>query len=107
MNDPTGSWQLSIRTPVGRQDIALDIDADGSGTLRGAARSKAESVTLEDVRLDGDRLTWSQSITRPMRLRLDFDVTLDGERMSGHSRAGRLPRSTVTGVRTANRGAQA
>ncbi len=70
MNDPTGSWQLSIRTPVGRQDIALDIDADGSGTLRGAARSKAESVTLEDVRLDGDRLTWSQSITRPIRLRL-------------------------------------
>jgi hypothetical protein len=34
-----------------------------------------------------------------MRLNLDFDVVVDGDRMSGHSRAGRLPRSAVTGVR--------
>ena len=40
------------------------------GHLGGSARSAAETVPLQDVVLDGDHLTWSQAITRPMRLRL-------------------------------------
>lgn len=32
-------------------------------------------------------------------LHLAFDVVVAGDRMTGHSRAGRLPRSAVTGVR--------
>jgi len=46
------------------------------GHLGGSARSAAETVPLQDVVLDGDHLTWSQAITRPMRLRLAFDVTV-------------------------------
>jgi hypothetical protein len=34
-----------------------------------------------------------------MRLNLEFDVVVTGDRLAGHSRAGRLPRSTVTGLR--------
>ncbi len=34
-----------------------------------------------------------------MRLKLELDVHFDGDRLSGHSRAGRLPRSTVIGIR--------
>jgi hypothetical protein len=34
-----------------------------------------------------------------MRLNLDFDVLVDGDRLTGHSKAGRLPRSAVTGTR--------
>jgi hypothetical protein len=34
-----------------------------------------------------------------MRLNLAFDVLFDGDAMTGHSRAGRLPRSAVTGTR--------
>ncbi|SDQ86599.1 hypothetical protein [Quadrisphaera sp. DSM 44207] len=100
-----GSWQLVIRTPVGRQDVVLDLAQDEAGGLGGTARSKDETVSSERVHLDGDRLTWSQSITRPMRLRLDFEVVLDGDRLHGHSRAGRLPRSSVTGQRTSHPGA--
>ncbi len=99
MSAAVGSWSLTIRTPVGRQDVVVDIAEDGAGALSGTARSFAEAVPLQDVVLDGDRLTWSQAITRPMRLRLVFEVSVDGDAMSGFSRAGRLPRSTVTGVR--------
>ena len=42
---------------------------------------------------------WSQTITKPMRLNLDFDVVIEADEMRGHSRAGRLPRSAVTGRR--------
>jgi hypothetical protein len=34
-----------------------------------------------------------------MRLNLEFDVVVDGDQLTGHSRAGRLPRSAVTGNR--------
>lgn len=99
MNAAVGSWHLTIRTPVGRQDVVVEIAANPADALSGTARSAAEIVALQNVVLDGDLLTWSQAITRPMRLRLVFEVTVDGDAMSGFSRAGRLPRSAVTGVR--------
>lgn len=69
----------------------------------GTATYKDETVVLQDITseavADGTRLTWRQSVARPMRLNLNFDVVVDGDVMSGHSRAGRLPRSVVTGRR--------
>jgi hypothetical protein len=65
-----------------------------------------DGIPLEDcVNAHGrwaDRLTWNQSITKPLRLNLAFAVTLDGDTMTGTSRAGRLPASTVTGRRRAD-----
>jgi hypothetical protein len=51
--------------------------------------------------VDGDRVTWRQSITRPMRLHLTFDVTVAGDELTGRSKTGRLPASKVTGRRGA------
>ena len=42
-------------------------------------------------------------MTKPIRLNLNFDVVVDGDRFTGHSRAGRLPRSAVAGVRRQGR----
>ena len=60
-------------------------------------------MPLHDIALandpDGQRITWRQSVTKPIRLNLGFDVVVDGDRFGGHSRAGRLPRSAVAGVR--------
>lgn len=97
--DVTGSWDLTIRTPVGRQDVVVVIERDADGTLGGRAVGSAESVSLRDVAVDGDRLTWEQSITRPLRLTLRFDVTVTGDALTGRSTAGRLPSSRVTGRR--------
>ena len=99
MSGVEGAWALTVRTPVGRQDVVLDLARDAAGALTGTATGPAETVPLDGPQLDGDRLTWAQSITRPMRLRLEFDVTVDGDALAGTSRAGRLPRSAVTGRR--------
>jgi len=102
--DVTGTWDLTIRTPVGRQDVVVVIERDAAGTLGGRAVGSAESVPLRDVAVDGDRLTWEQSITRPLRLTLRFDVTVTGDDLAGRSTAGRLPSSRVTGRRGAPAG---
>lgn len=98
-SEVAGRWELVIDTPIGRQDVVLEID-DGATGLGGVAVGAAESVPLLDLRLDGDHLRWRQSITRPLRLNLSFDVVVDGNAMSGASKAGRLPAARVTGVRT-------
>lgn len=107
-----GRWALTMSTPVGRINAEItftagsDSDGDGDGdgdTLTGTAVGKSETVALHDIRTtpdgEGEHVTWRQSITKPMRLNLDFDVTITADEMHGHSRAGRLPKSTVTGRR--------
>ncbi len=95
-----GVWNITIATPIGKQSVVLEL-TETDGVVAGLARGDAENTPLIDPVLDGNRLTWAQSITRPMRLNLTFDVTIDGDTLSGTSKAGRLPTSKVTGRRAA------
>jgi hypothetical protein len=93
-----GDWDVTIKTPIGSLAVAYVFTDDG-GAVTGTATGKGETVPLRDITVAGQRVTWRQSVTKPMRLNLDFDVVVDGDRLAGHSKAGRLPRSAVTGVR--------
>jgi hypothetical protein len=93
-----GTWDVTIKTPIGSLAVVYTF-TETVGAQTGSATLKDETVPLQDLAVDGIRATWRQSVTKPMRLNLDFDVVVDGDHMSGHSRAGRLPRSAVTGVR--------
>jgi hypothetical protein len=95
-----GEWDVTIKTPVGSLHVVYDF-AECDGVVTGAAAGKAETVGLTEVTVDGERVRWRQTVTKPMRLKLEFDVEVHGDRLTGHSRAGRLPRSAVEGVRRA------
>ncbi|MGI5472823.1 hypothetical protein [Streptomyces sp. CA-132043] len=97
-----GNWDLSLSTPIGKIEAEVELRREG-GVLTGTARGAGEEIPLSDVVLDGDRLSWKQAITKPVRLNLTFAVTVDGNTLSGTSRAGRLPASKVTGERRATR----
>ena len=102
MNTIVGTWDVRLRTPIGTLDAHYTFTEEG-GVLTGTASGQGESSVLADLAVeptaDGERVTWSQKVTRPMRLNLDFDVLATGDTLTGHSRAGRLPRSQVTGSR--------
>lgn len=93
-----GDWDVTIKTPIGSLAVRYSF-TERDGTLAGTATGKGETVPLRDIVVDGQRVTWRQSVTKPMRLNLEFDVVAAGDRLTGHSRAGRLPRSAVTGER--------
>ncbi|MEW1904476.1 hypothetical protein [Streptomyces sp. NPDC086147] len=101
-----GTWDLSVSTPIGRMKAVVEL-REQDAVLTGVAHGAGEEVPLGDIVLDGDRLTWKQSITKPMRLDLAFDVTVDGDTLRGTSKAGRLPSSKVTGERRTAPGRQA
>jgi hypothetical protein len=96
----TGTWRLVIDTPIGKQHAVLELSIQ-DGTLRGTARDDQHGgeMPLTDLALDGNRLTWAQAVRRPMRLNLTFDVTITGDELTGRAKAGRLPRSKVSGHR--------
>lgn len=100
-----GDWDVSIKTPIGTLAVLYTFRQPPAGrdVLTGTATYKDETVALQDFTRetvgDGTRLTWRQSVSKPIRLNLNFDVVVKGDVMSGHSRAGRLPRSAVFGTR--------
>ena len=100
--DLIGDWDVVIKTPIGSLQILYTF-TDDSGALTGTATGKGETVPLHDISVAAQRVTWRQSVTKPMRLNLAFDVEVHGDRLTGHSKAGRLPRSAVTGVRRQGR----
>ncbi|NKX91049.1 hypothetical protein [Nocardia coubleae] len=93
-----GTWNMSIATPIGKIDAVVEI-REQDGVFTGVARGAGEDVPLTELRADGDRLTWKQAVTKPLRLNLAFDVTVDGDTLRGTSKAGRLPSSKVVGER--------
>lgn len=93
-----GRWNVSIATPVGKQAVVYDITVAG-GAVAGTATQGGETTPLLDMAASGNRLTWSQHVTRPMKLHLRFDVVVNGDVMTGTAKAGMLPASKLTGVR--------
>ncbi|WP_020668151.1 hypothetical protein [Amycolatopsis nigrescens] len=93
-----GTWNLTIATPIGRHDVVLELSTK-DGVLQGSAENGPERVVLNNPVLKGNRLTWSQVVTKPAKLTLKFDVTVDGDSMTGSSKAGLLPGSKVVGQR--------
>ncbi|MHC9297494.1 hypothetical protein ACRCUN_33975 [Mycobacterium sp. LTG2003] len=100
-----GIWDVKIKTPIGSLAVIYRF-SESDGIVNGSAEGKGETVQLEDIMVtnqpDAQRIRWKQSITKPMRLNLDFDVSVTGDQMSGHSKAGRLPRSVISGIRRVN-----
>ena len=93
-----GTWDVTIDTPIGKMAVVFEI-SEQDDAIHGTARSDAESVAFLDAVADGDRLSWSQAVTTPMKLTLNFDVIVDGDTMTGTSKAGFLPASPVYGSR--------
>jgi hypothetical protein len=93
---------VTIDTPIGKLAVVFDI-SEQDGAIQGIARSEAETVDFLDPVADGNRLTWSQEVTTPMRLKLDFDVTVEGDTMTGTSKPGLLLASKLYGSRSTSR----
>lgn len=95
-----GNWDITIATPIGKQAVALRL-TERAGEVTGVATQGEEAVPLIDPRRDGERLTWSQNVTKPMRLSIAFDVLIEGDTLSGTAKPGILPSVKVSGHRTA------
>ncbi|WP_428390478.1 DJ-1/PfpI family protein [Lichenicoccus sp.] len=93
-----GRWDVTIATPMGKQAVTYDISV-ANGAVAGTATQGTEVTPLIGLAAFGNRLTWSQHVTKPMKLTLRFDVVVTGDSMTGTAKAGVLPSSRLIGAR--------
>jgi hypothetical protein len=85
MSGAHGRWNVTIKTPVGDRSGVLDLRVEGS-TLTGSLSDGEHHAAISDGRIEGNRLTWSAKIEKPMRLSLKFKAVVDADRISGSAK---------------------
>jgi hypothetical protein len=82
-----GNWNIVVSSPMGDQPTTLELKNDG-GTLTGVQGAQGQSQPITNGKLDGDTVTWSNSVTQPFPMTLEFTGTLAGDTLNGNVKAG-------------------
>ncbi|MFM2056950.1 MAG: hypothetical protein RLY71_1335 [Pseudomonadota bacterium] len=86
MTSADGRWNVTIESPLGHQRREMEIEV--------RADSFTAQVTSEDGthavagKVAGNGLTWTDQVTQPMKLTLQFAVTVSGDQMTGTVKLG-------------------
>jgi hypothetical protein len=76
----TGTWKLTITTPMGTQTPTLTINDDGTGSLDGQ-RGKQD---LSDMKIDGDSVAYTVKFSAMGRdLTLECKAQAEGDSLKG------------------------
>ena len=98
MADVDGTWDCTVKSPLGDQKMTLNVKSDGgtwSGTVSGAMGSSDISGDA-----DGETITWKQQMTVPMPMTLDCQATASGDTLTGTVGAGAFGSFPLNGTRT-------
>jgi len=93
-----GTWNLVVKSPMGDQPSTLTLKADGA-TLTGTASAQGNTNDIANGKVDGDNVSWSNSITTPFPMTLEFSGTVAGDTLNGSVKAGSFGSFPFTGVR--------
>jgi hypothetical protein len=96
-----GTWNMTIDTPIGKQQARLELSQGADGAWTGTSHSldSGETAPLTDIKVEGNEVSWHQSVTKPMKLNLKCTATIDGDTLSGKAKAGMFPAVSMTGER--------
>ena len=78
-----GNWNIVVSSPMGDQPTTLSLKNDG-GTLTGEQGAQGQSSAIANGKIDGDTVTWANSITQPFPMTLEFTGTLAGDTLNGN-----------------------
>lgn len=93
-----GNWTIVVKSPMGEQPSTLSVKNEG-GALTGTQSAQGQSQPIANGKVDGKTVTWSNSITQPMPMTLEFTGTLDGDSLNGNVKAGAFGSFPFTGKR--------
>jgi hypothetical protein len=93
-----GTWNVTVNSPMGAQPSSLTLKMDG-GVLTGTQSAQGNTQPIVNGKVDGDVVTWSNSITTPFPMTLEFTGKLDGDTLNGNVKAGSFGSFPFTGNR--------
>ena len=92
------SWKMTLKTPMGPQDMTLQLVREGPG-FTGRIDSPMGSEAIQNGKIAGDVLTWTMDVKKPTQIKLSFEVKIDGDAMTGHAKLGMFGKAALTGTR--------
>jgi hypothetical protein len=92
-----GKWNITIKTPMGDKSGVLDLKTEGT-MLTGSLSDAEHYAEISDGKVEGNKLSWSAKITKPMRMSFKFTATVEADRISGAAKH-LLGKATFTGTR--------
>jgi carbon-monoxide dehydrogenase large subunit len=97
MSAAHGKWNVTIKTPIGNRSGVLELKVEGS-KVTGSLSDGEHHVQISDGKINGNQLSWSAKLEKPMRLTFKFNAVVDADRISGSAR-NLLGSATFTGVK--------
>ncbi|HXQ46595.1 MAG TPA: hypothetical protein VN806_08270 [Caulobacteraceae bacterium] len=82
-----GNWNIVVSSPMGDQPSTLSLKAEG-GELTGTQGAQGQSSPIANGKVDGDTVSWANSITQPFPMTLEFTGTVAGDTLNGNVKAG-------------------
>ena len=98
MADVDGSWDCTVKSPLGDQKMTVTVKTEGatwSGNVSGAMG--ASDISGE---ANGNTISWKQQMTVPMPMTLDCQATAEGDTLTGTVGAGAFGSFPLSGSRT-------
>jgi len=92
-----GSWDCTVKSPLGDQKMTLTIKAEGSG-FTGTASGAMGTADLSGE-VAGDTVSWKQQVSVPMPMTLDCQATAAGDTLTGTVGAGAFGSFPLSGTR--------
>jgi hypothetical protein len=86
---------------MGPQEMTMQIVRDGV-SFTGRIDSPMGSAPIEGGKIAGDNLSWTMDVKQPMKIKVSFDVTVEGDSMTGHAKLGMFGKAQVSGQRIAS-----
>ncbi|MDP1028477.1 hypothetical protein Q5H91_14740 [Sphingomonas sp. KR1UV-12] len=99
MADVDGSYDCTVKSPLGDQKMTLTVNSDGS-TFTGSVSGAMGAMDVNGE-VAGDQISWKQQMTVPMPMTLDCTATIAGDTLTGSVGAGAFGSFPMNGTRTA------
>lgn len=93
-----GEWQVTMSTPMGPQEMTAHFRSDG-GTVSGELVSQQGSQGFTGT-LEGNRIRFDLAVEKPMKLTLKYDITIEGDELTGKAKMGMFGSAKLKGIRT-------
>jgi carbon-monoxide dehydrogenase large subunit len=91
-----GDWKMVLSTPVGPQEMTGHFETDGtalSGYLAAAEGQQAFTGVVEN----GNNLLFDLKVEKPLKITLKYNLTVEGNRISGKCKMGIFGSAKLTG----------
>jgi hypothetical protein len=98
MADVDGKWNCTVESPMGEQEFVLTVISDGD-RFTGSAVGNIGSKDIDEGSVDGNTVSWTMHISKPMPLTLACRATVSGDTLEGKVKAGIFGSFPITGTR--------